>query len=377
MCFAKQTYIEWFARLVWHMWYIFFFFAGLTIFIWMCSLLAPDYWVESSTASLKSSLCHFRYNFLMTQVIQNVQAEANSQFPHPVVLHKCFICRINENRSKSSSRWLHFRLGLPVSICAFSHNCRAARRRRADARSLARAAYLFPPLRSRDWRLQLSSRCSPWQLEMESEHGAEDKPPHTGRKTLPVSALRSFFPPSGPFKNTLDAFICLLNVFMCRLSQICLFWLRVSKITFIKAVTMALYYALGNDQFYWIYIYFYKFYFSVKNISVFGYLNALLSKTTVCFLKKAVFRVKKFCCDLLLKHESVPIYCFKGKFLVDEGRCCELNERSICGPSGLCWICPQRCQSRCDHTAALCTFADVFVGNKLEIAVAARPTTSV
>lgn len=38
---------------------------------------------------------------------------------------------------------------------------------------------------------------------------------------------------------------------------------------------MALYYALGNDQFYWIYIYIYKFYFSVKNISVFGYLNAL------------------------------------------------------------------------------------------------------
>lgn len=53
-----------------------------------------------------------------------------------------------------------------------------------------------------------------------------------------------------------------------------------------------------------------------------------------------------------------------------------VNERSICGPPGLCWICRQRCQSRCDHTAALCSFTDVFVGNKLEIVVAGRLTTT-
>lgn len=47
---------------------------------------------------------------------------------------------------------------------------------------------------------------------MESEHGAEDKSPHTGRKTHPIYSAAKLFPPSGPFKNMLEALICLLNV---------------------------------------------------------------------------------------------------------------------------------------------------------------------
>lgn len=138
--------------------------------------------------------------------------------------------KINQNPAVSDSTSdsvrmfcrVYFCLTL-VSIRAFNHICASAR-----------AVYLFPPLRSRDWRLQLSSRCSPWQLEMESEHGAEDKPPHTGRKTLRISALRSFFLRWCFFFRTCWTllFVFQMHVFICCLGQICPIWLRVSKITF-------------------------------------------------------------------------------------------------------------------------------------------------
>lgn len=85
---------------------------------------------------------------------------------------------------------------VPPLTASLSHPCaqplisvaQAAGRRT----HITRVVYLFLT-RSRDWRLQLSSRCNPWQPERDSNNGGEVEASHTGRKTFVISTRRSCF----------------------------------------------------------------------------------------------------------------------------------------------------------------------------------------
>lgn len=134
--------------------------------------------------------------------------------------------------------------------------------------------------------------------------------------------------------------------------QFCVFWLRHSKITFSRLR----FYAPGNDHFNW--QPFFKFYFLSKMILVYWLVWILFYVKLKLFQNKIVSGVKIL---PWFPHEtpactSLFIYFFKVSYglLMKANTVNSINERSICGPSGVCWLCPQRCQSRCNHTAALC-----------------------